>query len=365
MTNEPKEFKTPLSVRGDNMYCPLPLALDSYYSCEIDCHHCYFRRLNHVWGNDLRVTDSNELLKKLVNGLNNSAPQSKLSYCLSQKKTIRIGNKSDPLQPCEDKYKATLKAMRILTKLRWSYVIQTRFTERLMRYERLLSLSDKLGLVTLMPIISPGLSKDWELLERKRTTPIPERLKHCQHFIRKGFALGVNGEPFIPGFHTVSDFEKTIRRLKAYGVKSYNTYNFHWNDFIAKRLHAIGIDIEKIWYHNRDEYWKPILQQLIDIAKKHNIILGCPDFVNTGPNHRESVNTCCGIQVPNPCTYNTHFWKHYIQGGRLSLEEVEEMTWDNVGDREEGRKIITGKPGDFFSMKDAGVLPLVKNKVEE
>jgi hypothetical protein len=121
----------------------------------------------------------------------------------------------------------------------------------------------------------------------------------------------VNGEPFIPGYHTVDQFEDTLKLLKAYGIKSYNTYNLHLNDFVAKNLHQIGIYIEKIWYHNRDEEWRPILRQLIDLAQRYDIILGCPDFVNSG-SYTEQSNTCCGVTVPIPCTFNLMTWKKLL-----------------------------------------------------
>ena len=65
-----------------------------------------------------------------------------------------------------------------------------------------------------------------------------------------------------------------MRRLKA-GVKRYNTYNFPFHAHVAKRLAEIPeVDIEQIWLMNQDAQWKPILQQLLDIAKKHDMILG-------------------------------------------------------------------------------------------
>jgi len=33
-----KEYKTPLSVRGDMLCCPLSFSLDSYWGCVYDCH---------------------------------------------------------------------------------------------------------------------------------------------------------------------------------------------------------------------------------------------------------------------------------------------------------------------------------------
>ena len=90
-----------LSVRGDSLYCPLPISYDSYFNCLTNCYHCYFRRLNHIWGKELKPSNPEALKKKLLNGLKNKNPKSVLARCLSQKKTIRIGNKADPYQKVE------------------------------------------------------------------------------------------------------------------------------------------------------------------------------------------------------------------------------------------------------------------------
>lgn len=352
-----KNYKTPLSIRGDCLYCPLPFSLDSYWNCLIDCHHCYFRRLNHTWGKDLRPTDPEQVYRRLRNGLKNPNPRSSLAQAIKQRKTIRFGNKTDPFQPVERKHRVSLRLIRILNKLKWSYVIQTRCTELMMEYEKWILQSSMLKLVTIMPVVSPGLSKDWEILERKKTTHYRMRLKHLKDLKSKSnkLRIGVNGEPFIPGYHTEKDFEKTLKLLKEYGIKSYNTYNFHFNAFVAKRLHAIGIDIEKIWHYNRDQYWKPILQKLLDLSKKYDILLGCPDFVNTGSKWKEMANTCCGINVPNPSYFNTHNWKQYMQIG-CKPHEALEATYEGIGDKEKGWQILSGQECDFYTMKDAGMI---------
>ena len=57
--------------------------------------------MNHTWGSDLRPLDVITFEKKLRNGLKNKNPKSPLAHCLSRKKTIRWGNKSDPFQKAE------------------------------------------------------------------------------------------------------------------------------------------------------------------------------------------------------------------------------------------------------------------------
>ena len=344
-----KIFKTPLSLRSDMHSCPLALQIDTYYNCEPNCHHCFFRGLNHVWGNDLRIADSEEIRKKLEKGLKNKNPRSSLAYALSQKKTIRIGSKSDPLQPINNKYQVTQKVMEILKELSWDYVLQTRFTENL---ENDIDMILKTLNVTILPIISPGWEKDWEIFEKKLTSNPNERLKFASFLNKKHINVGINGEPFIPGFHTEKNFEDSVKRIKAEGIKSYNTYNFHFTPFVAKRLASIEIDIEKIWFYNQDENWYVILQNLIDIAKKYDIILGCPDFTNSGWNYVQNCNTCCGVSVKNPLLFNTHNWKRIKQLMNKTDEEILEETWDKVGNLEMGKKILTERSKKIYTMED-------------
>jgi DNA repair photolyase len=306
-----------------------------------------------VWGNKLKPADLEALENKLVNGLKNQNPKTVLAHALKQKKTIRFGNKTDPFQLIERTHKTSKKILSILIRLEWTFVIQTKFTHVMMDYEKRLLRANRKNLITVMPVMSPGLEKDWEMFERRQSTPPIDRLKHAAYLQYKGVPVGFNGEPFIPGFHTVNDFENTLKLLKEYKIKSYNTYNFHFNPYVAKRLHAIDIDIEKIWFYNQDDQWKKILPKLLKLSKKYNIILGNPDFVNTGKNWVEQANTCCGVNVPNPCTFNSHYFKKYKQLG-LNDKSIFTKCYDGTGDPEQGSQIITGECKDMYNLKDAG-----------
>jgi DNA repair photolyase len=221
----------------------------------------------------------------------------------------------------------------------------------LVEYDSLLKKARKKNLVTLLPIISPGLEWDWRVLERKRTTEIKDRMTIIKKFVKEGWNIGVNGEPFIPGVHTTADFAITLDNLKSVGIKSYNTYNLHFNDDVAKKLHDIGLDIEKIWRLNQDNEWKHIQKDLCKIANKKEIILGCPDFVHTGWSWVEKRNTCCGVNVPNPSRFNAHHWKKFIQKG-MSPKKAYQKTWEGIGDKEIAKKILKGKKCQFYTMKE-------------
>ena len=345
-------LKSGIIVRGDSLYCPLALSLDSYSNCESNCVHCYFRRLNYVWDRELRPLDVENFERTLANGLKNKNPKSSLAWALKQKKTIRFGNKADPFQEAEKVYRVSKQVLQILGKYKWSFVIQTMFTGNMMDYsEEIIRMKD---FCVVQPIISPGAEEDWVVLERQRTSPVQDRIDCIVFLKRKGVIVGVNGEPFISGYHTVAQFEEIVKRLKSYGVNNYNTYSFHNNAFVMRRFHAIGIDIEKIWYYNRDEQWKIILGQLIDIAKKYEVVLGSPDFVNSG-RYIEKTNTCCGIETENPCTWNMITMKKKLLQGKTFEKAVEEC-WDGVGNYEQGIKAFRGEIKNVYSLVDAGVL---------
>jgi len=333
------------------LYCPLPLSIDSYFNCLTYCYHCGFRRLNRTWGEDLRPADPLSIEKKLRSSVKNTNPKSYKAWALKNKITIRLGSRSDPYQEAERHYKITRQIVKILIKLEWSFVIQTRFLHNLMR-DMDLFFDDKKRLFVFLPVVSPGLERDWELFERKRTTSIEKRFYIIKQLLKRGFSVGVNGEPFIPGFHDYSDFRETLLRIKDCGVKSYNVYNLHFNDLVAKNLHKIGVDIEKIWYYNQDSKWKKILKRLLQISEKENMILGCPDFVNTGWKWKEKANTCCGINVLAPSTFNTHHWKKRLQNGEKDWRKILQESFQGFGDKNLAEKIIKGQETKFYTFND-------------
>lgn len=343
-----KFLKNALHIRGDHLYCPLPFSLDTYSNCEADCVHCYLRRLNQIWDKDLRPMDVGHFKKTLINGIKNKNPKSPLAWAMFHRKTIRFGNKADPFQEAELIYRVSKEALLTLKEYQWPVVIETKYTHILKEYDEILfGMKDHLHI---MPIISPGFMSDWETFENCRTTPPDARLTYLHGWAKKGIQVGVNGEPFIPGYHTIKQFETMLKRLKVYGIPSYNVYNLHMNDFVLKRLHSVGIDIEKIWYCNQDSQWKSILQELIDLSKKYDIVLGCPDFVNSG-NYTEQSNTCCGINVDNPCRWNMIAMKKKILQGKTFEQAVEEC-WDDVGNYEQGLKAFKGESSNVYSLKD-------------
>jgi hypothetical protein len=241
----------------------------------------------------------------------------------------------------------------------WSFVVQTRFPYFLWNFSTYdVERFRKLG--TVLIVISPGQYKDWSILEQQKTESIGFRWEAYRNFREAGIPVSIHGEPYIPGFHKYSDFRDICRKLRSMGCTSYNTYNFHFTPHVAKRLVELrdpSVDIEKIHKYNQDKYWKQILAKLYEIADDNNIRLGCPDFVNSGPSRIEPFNTCCGINVANPCTFNTHYFKRLAQRGH-TMKSILEMTDDGTADYNQALQILRGDKGcEFYTLRDAGILP--------
>jgi hypothetical protein len=247
----------------------------------------------------------------------------------------------------------TRESIKTLTELQWSFVICSRYPANAMRDEQLLIQAKDLA--TFLIEITPGGESDWEVFERKRTTPITRRLQIARRWQSNGIKIGVRGEPFIPGYHTTVQFRDILRLLSSYGIKSYNTYNLHINEYTLKRLHGIGLDIEKIWIHNQDKYWKPIQRKLCQIAEEENILLGCPDFVNVPKGWKSRSNTCCGVDVPQPFLFNTHHWKMCLQKG-MSPQNCLDSSWEGIGTENDlmlAKTILFDTSTEHYTMKDA------------
>jgi len=336
-----------LTVRGDAASCPLAFGLDTYYNCEYNCSYCCFLGLNAVWGNDFREIDFGQFATRIVNGLRNKNPRSPLAYAIRSRKTLRIGNKYDPFPP-RDKG-LTRRVLSFLAGLRWDVKLESKNVPAM---EELTGLLLGMG-ATVTTSITCGRD-DWALLEGKRTPDPEERLRGLGRMARVGVPVGVITEPFIPGHHTTEEWVDLVRRGKEQGIFRFNVYNLRLTPFVVKRLLGAGLDVEAIWEANQDGRWRPVLRDILEASKRLGVIVGCPDFVNGG-DYVFPANTCCGVDVKNPCNFNIINWnKTGLINGKVTLRDFLD-SWDGVGDFSEGKRQFLGQDPKKYHLGDTGL----------
>lgn len=349
------EYKNPIKIRGTHLSCPLPLTLESYWTCEADCLHCMGRRLNKIWGNAQKMANPDNVRRILTNALKkeNSTP---LSKALFIKKAFFVGRKADPYQPIEKEHHITRQLLSILNDLEWPYVVCSRYQENMVDDTELF-LHNK-ALSNILVEVTCGGEADRELFEMNRTTPVLDRLRIAKEWRKMGINVGIRGEPYIPGHHTLSQFRETLKLIKSFDIYSYNIYNLHINEYTLKRLHTAGLDIEKIWEMNKDVHWKTTQKRLCTIAEQEGVTLGCPDFVNLPKSFRSTTNTCCGIDVTNAFTFNTHVWRNGFLD-KKSPKRIMEESWERIGSADDysmAEMIVNKKDSkDFYTFKNADI----------
>ena len=337
-----------LTIRGDSHSCPLCFGLDTYYNCVYDCAYCCFLGLNQVWGRDHRVLDVEWFKRRMISGLQYPNPQTPIGRAIRDRKTLRLGNKYDPLPPQEKAAGVTREVLEFLAWLDWEVKLETKNSQLLIDYADLLV--EMKAVVTCT--VTVGLEDDWSLLEGERTASPQHRLETLAWLQAEGLQVAVVSEPFIPGYHTLDQFKEFLSRLRAHGIRRLNIYNLRLTPFVVRRLLEQGLDVEQIWDENQDGMWDKLLPQLLEAAE--DFIVGCPDFVNSGA-FVSQANTCCGVDVQNPCTFNIINWKRKaLENGGLALDEFN-ATWDGVGSYVEGLRLFTGKTDDYYTLKDTGL----------
>jgi len=341
-----------LTIRGDALSCPLAFGLDTYYGCPYDCVHCTFLGLNAVWGHgEDRALDLGWLVDMLDRGLRNEHPRSALACAIRGRKTVRVGNKYDPFPPYEDKLGIARAAIEVLLERGFQVKVETKAVDRMLGAVTERWTPDSAIITTTIHV---GLDEDWDRLEGRRVPSPARRLEVLRDFALEGYQVGVSAEPFLAGHHTVEQYGRYLDTLLEYGVHRTNVYNLRLNAFVAKRLAGAGYDIERIWAENEDGCWRVTLGHLIEAAEERGMILGCPDFVNAGRSQTRS-NTCCGVDVARPCTFNWHTWRRIgIESGLVTVEDLR-LSYDGVGDLGVGLVQFLEGSQDFYTLDDTGV----------
>jgi len=184
--------------------CDLPIRYDSYKGCSHGCKYCFVMRKSSL---DVSPFEKPERILEFIKGKRNTE-----TNWADWNIPIHWGGMSDPFQPCELKYKYSLKALQYFSEYNYPVVISTK--GKLCVEEPYISLI-KAGNVVMQ--ISALCSKYDEL--EPGAPSFQERLRMIETLSKNAKRVIVRCQPYIPDiFQDVKSNIKKFADAGAYGV---------------------------------------------------------------------------------------------------------------------------------------------------
>lgn len=257
-------YKAMVSYRKDWFYCPLPLGADSYGNCEYLCPMCYCRDLdNRIWKKPFRP-GSLENFKKAFKRYERSGI------------TLKLGNKSDPYPPSEEKLKVTRDILKYLKDVGYPFFVNTRGTGFLRDLEYI----DYLFVGMLIG--------DRPAYEGSKVPPAEERWRAIREAVETGVTVSINAEPLIKP--TKEEIDEFVEKAAEAGVYSVNFYSFNFTHWAIEN---VDDDLVDLYDYNQTGYiddGKYLIQKL----RENGIKAGVPDWISF-PFENDCL-TCCGFE---------------------------------------------------------------------
>lgn len=355
------EFKTPFTIRGDNLVCPLALNLDLYKNCDFSCRFCFILELESIWGLEwgkpIPLTNLKEVEDTLKRGTKSKdMTKNQIVNALRKNFPIRFGNKTDNFQHIEKEKRLSLKFLKLFKDINYvgGLVLETK--------SNLLLESEYFSTITDIPNvkITESLMPNDKIAEKfEPLVPSQEkRLEVIKKFSEVGIECGVKLDPIMA---TINDSEKELKeigeRIKNSGAKYLTFYNYRTSrEKLAKINFAkLGFNWIKMTNFNyNDDWWRPKGLFCFKIFKELGLRTSCADFV-TFPFDSDCEN-CCSLEFPSFNQFTFQHALHLInEKGKVTWREMEEKYV--VGNKEKMKKLWNRADKRFWSLWD---IPQVK-----
>lgn len=193
--------------------CSVPVRWDPYKGCTHSCQYCFTRRkLDDRIGQDVDIEkgDSLTALRNFIAG----ERKGELSWIDKDWKfPIHIGGMSDPFQPCEDKYKISFEALKILAESQHPFLASTK--GRIVAKPEYLDLISQCNAVMQVSLVSPS----YDVLDAG-APPFKERVEIIGKLAKVSKRVIVRIQPYM-----ITELEKVltitipqVQNAGAYGV---------------------------------------------------------------------------------------------------------------------------------------------------
>jgi DNA repair photolyase len=182
--------------------CDIPVRVDSYVGCSHDCKYCFARRKTDIA--KVEPVGAAGAIVRWVEGKRNG-----MTNWVDWKIPLHFGGMSDPLQPAESTYGETWRALDVLARAQYPYVMSTK--GRLVGDERYLGVIHRGRAVVQISHVSPQFDKI-----EPGAPAYQERLNMMPAVAAHALRLNVRVQPYMK--ECLPDVLAAIPKYKAAGV---------------------------------------------------------------------------------------------------------------------------------------------------
>ena len=191
-----------ISCGSQVIICDIPVRVDSYTGCSHGCKYCFARRKTDI--TQIEPVRAADAIIRWVEGKRNN-----MTRWVDWKIPLHFGGMSDPLQPAELKHGETMRALDVLARAQYPYVLSTK--GRLVGEKGYLDVIGKGRAVVQISHVSP----QYDRFEPGAPT-YQERLDMMPAVARHALRLNVRVQPYI--LECLPDVLAAIPKYKAAGV---------------------------------------------------------------------------------------------------------------------------------------------------
>lgn len=289
-------FKSFLTVKDGYPILGFPsstvISINPYgRGCDYNCLYCHQR---HCMKGDSVAANENILLEKLERGLEGKLRSGAIKDAFEKKAWLFIGDRTECFGPSEEKYKLSLKIMKILNKYSYRYGIITK--SDLIGTDRYLEQLRKNTEVQIS--VSTPMDYCSRIMEQRAPTT-SKRLKVAGILKNLGYNIIIRVEPVFPDrpdyFYSLGRNRESastfvywnnilIRQIWDHGIKDIIVHMLqaHWSIFSGIK-NACGFDLRSFYKENgtmipyysileKDYYYNQI-KSLADHYKIHTTII--------------------------------------------------------------------------------------------
>lgn len=205
-----------ISAGSASTHCSFPVNLNVYTGCSHKCKYCYASKSKDI--NKIEPLNCEREVKNFISG-----KRTKLLSAFDWKIPLHIGSNSDPLQPCEEKYRAFLRVLRVFYRTGYPFMVTTK--GRLVAEEPYISLFEKCNCVVQISMACSSYDK----FEQGCPT-FDERLEMVKKLTDRGIRVVCRAEPFIVDYK-----DEIVSRIKD--IASAGAYAVKCGGYFAKSYH--------------------------------------------------------------------------------------------------------------------------------